>query len=297
MKKLMNVLLLSIIAFMFMINSVSAAELNCDGLLLSRGSRGDDVSTLQTMLNEKMSCGLEVDGIFGINTYNCTRSYQAENGLEVDGIVGINTCTALNSTDIESIEGQNVGVVTGKKVNIRKEASLKSDVIDTVSRGKQLEILGEEDGWFKVKYEDREAFISKLYFKNTVILVDISDQYLYQYVDGQTRLVAPIVTGVKGKHDTPRGSYKLRVKNLRRDVTLRGYNDDGSKYASFVSYWMPFADGNAIGFHDATWRDESEFTATRFIESGSHGCVNMKYNDAENLFNSIDKDVNVVVRN
>ncbi len=294
MKKILNIVLFSILTFVFSISSVSALELNCEDLLLSRGSRGEQVSILQSKLNEKMNCGLEVDGIFGINTYNCTRKYQAMNNLEVDGIVGINTCTSLNSQ--EQSDEQSVGVVTGKKVNIREEASILSDVIDEVSRGEQLEILGEEGNWFKVRYQDEEAFISKRYFKSNVILVDISDQYLYQYVDGQVKLIAPVITGVEGVHDTPLGSYKLKVKNLEKDVTLRGYNDDGSKYASFVSYWMPFADHNAIGFHDASWRSEDEFTATRFIESGSHGCVNMKFADAEALFNSLDKDVNVVVR-
>ena len=61
---------------------------------IRRGSRGDDVERLQTMLNNA-GYSLDVDGIFGDNTYNAVRQYQRANGLSVDGIVGTNTWGAL----------------------------------------------------------------------------------------------------------------------------------------------------------------------------------------------------------
>ena len=61
---------------------------------IKRGSRGDDVERLQTMLNNA-GYSLDVDGIFGDNTYNAVRQYQRANGLSVDGIVGANTWGAL----------------------------------------------------------------------------------------------------------------------------------------------------------------------------------------------------------
>lgn len=61
---------------------------------IKRGSRGDDVERLQTMLNNA-GYSLDVDGIFGDNTYNAVRQYQRANGLSVDGIVGTNTWGAL----------------------------------------------------------------------------------------------------------------------------------------------------------------------------------------------------------
>ena len=57
---------------------------------IKRGSRGDDVERLQTMLNNA-GYSLDVDGIFGDNTYNAVRQYQRAQGLDVDGIVGTNT--------------------------------------------------------------------------------------------------------------------------------------------------------------------------------------------------------------
>lgn len=63
-------------------------------MLLKKGSRGNDVRTLQKLLN------LQVDGIFGILTEEAVIDFQKENGLKADGIVGDTTWAKLtdNST-------------------------------------------------------------------------------------------------------------------------------------------------------------------------------------------------------
>ena len=63
---------------------------------LKYGSKGDEVSSLQQMLNN-YGYGLAVDGSYGPLTQAAVRDYQAKNGLSVDGIVGVNTWGALNS--------------------------------------------------------------------------------------------------------------------------------------------------------------------------------------------------------
>lgn len=61
------------------------------------GSRGDDVKTLQTMLNAVQNAGLSVDGIFGSLTEAAVKRFQSANGLTVDGICGAKTWAALTS--------------------------------------------------------------------------------------------------------------------------------------------------------------------------------------------------------
>ena len=61
---------------------------------IKRGSRGDDVERLQTML-KNAGYSLDVDGIFGEKTQSAVRQYQRNQGLDVDGIVGTNTWGAL----------------------------------------------------------------------------------------------------------------------------------------------------------------------------------------------------------
>lgn len=64
------------------------------GELLRNGSRGGDVSALQSQLNAN-GASLDVDGIFGPLTRLTVKAYQASHGLEVDGIVGDQTGRSL----------------------------------------------------------------------------------------------------------------------------------------------------------------------------------------------------------
>jgi len=57
---------------------------------LRRGSRGEEVKLLQTLLGN-----LDVDGIFGKKTKAAVMAFQSASGLKVDGIVGPKTWAAL----------------------------------------------------------------------------------------------------------------------------------------------------------------------------------------------------------
>ncbi len=124
----------------------------------------------------------------------------------------------------------------------------------------------------------------------TYVFVSIADQHLTYFVDGKVALDCPVVTGNAGGHSTPRGTFFLNGKS--RNLTLKGRNDDGSKYASFVSYWMPFL-GSSYGLHDATWR--STFGGSIYQGNGSHGCVNMPYASAANLYEMIEIGTPVLI--
>ena len=62
---------------------------------LSQGLRGEDVKTLQQLLNAKIKAGLETDGKFGPLTNAALRKYQAANALVADGKCGPATWSAL----------------------------------------------------------------------------------------------------------------------------------------------------------------------------------------------------------
>lgn len=63
---------------------------------LRKGSKGESVKELQTLLNEKgFDCG-KVDGDFGTKTLSAVKAFQKANGLVVDGVVGKNTWAALD---------------------------------------------------------------------------------------------------------------------------------------------------------------------------------------------------------
>ena len=58
----------------------------------------------------------------------------------------------------------------------------------------------------------------------------------------------------------------------------------GAGYLSYVNYWMPYNGGE--GLHDATWRDE--FGKDIYKTSGSHGCINMPLDIAEQVYNNVE---------
>lgn len=120
--------------------------------------------------------------------------------------------------------------------------------------------------------------------------IDISRQKVWFYYKGECILDGvPCVTGNAKNHDTPTGVFYLKSKS--KNAVLRGQNDNGTRYASPVKVWMPFNGG--IGMHDASWR--TEFGGEIYKTNGSHGCVNMRLEDAEKVYEYIDKTMPIIV--
>lgn len=224
--------------------------------------------------------------------------YKVRYNGEVGYINSAYTSSALNETTtqqeptIPSDLKVNEYLVTGSTVNVRKSATTSSAIITTVKLGQKVQVTATAGSWYKVVANDATGFIRSDLLTNNHIIVDISDQKVYLYEGKDSKLQASVVTGMKNKHDTPLGTYVLKRSVFEKDRYLDGYNDDGTKYHSHVDYWMPFNGG--VGFHDAIWR--SNFGGTIYDGNGSHGCVNMKHNDAEALFNSIKTSAIVTVR-
>ena len=63
--------------------------------IVRRGSKGNYVFIAQDDLNTLGFRTGGLDGVFGTQTYNAVRSYQASRGLSVDGIIGCNTWRSL----------------------------------------------------------------------------------------------------------------------------------------------------------------------------------------------------------
>lgn len=119
----------------------------------------------------------------------------------------------------------------------------------------------------------------------TYVEVDLTEQKLYYYVDGEIALETAVVTGnLARKTGTPEGINF--VYNKQRNRTLRGPG-----YSSFVKYWMPVKGG--IGLHDASWR--SKFGGEIYKTNGSHGCINMSTEIAAQLYDMIEIGTPVIM--
>lgn len=124
---------------------------------------------------------------------------------------------------------------------------------------------------------------------NTYIEVDLQNQHMWYYKDGAVALETDIVSG-KPKTPTPPGVFY--VWNKETNTTLKGKNDDGTKYESPVDYWMPI-DWTGVGIHDSDW--QPTYGGDWWKNNGSHGCVNTPPDVMAKLFNMVEKGTPVLV--
>ena len=125
---------------------------------------------------------------------------------------------------------------------------------------------------------------------DTFVEVDISSQMLYVYSNGECVMTANVITGNPNTGSTPGTNIGLQ------EILYKAYNTKlvGPTWDVPVDYFFCFNyDGE--GFHDASWRTESEYTADTYTWNGSHGCVNMKHSDVSNLDNLISTGDKVLI--
>ena len=128
------------------------------------------------------------------------------------------------------------------------------------------------------------------YKYKTFVLVDISEQTLWFYKNGKQVMKTDVVTGTRGVHNTPTGTFKIRSK--QKNIWLRG-----STWNSHVDYWMAFK-GSGWGLHDASWRTSAQFSNHKtYLSNGSHGCVNMRPAAAASLYGMVKTGTKVIIQN
>ncbi len=158
---------------------------------------------------------------------------------------------------------------------------------ETITQIKSLLEEGKSGEYEPVYYQRATAFGDND-IGDSYVEVNLSMQHVLLYSKGKLVDESDCVTG-KNNAYTPPGVYSITYKDHTYDdhqVALVGEN-----YSSDVMYFMPFF-GN-IGLHDASWR--SQFGGTIYKKSGSHGCVNLPLSMAESIFNTVEKEMAVVV--
>ena len=124
------------------------------------------------------------------------------------------------------------------------------------------------------------------------VVVSIKNQELWVVRKGKVAVhLNDVVTGTEDKGNaTPKGVWYIMYKES--PSVLRGYNDDGSKYASKVQYWMPFT-LSGCGLHDASWR--TDWSKSAYLTGGSHGCVNIRPAEIRSVWNNVLTNDAVIV--
>ena len=109
---------------------------------------------------------------------------------------------------------------------------------------------------------------------STYVDINIGTQTLTYFVNGVVALSTPCVTGGP-RNGTPRGVFTINSKVPGKYLT-------GPTWHVWVNRWMRFS-GNC-GIHDASWR--KSFGGNIYKSNGSHGCVNIPFSAADQLYNT-----------
>ena len=68
-----------------------------------------------------------------------------------------------DAKEIAQRDCNNVATVTTQTLKVRAEASEDSKTKDLIGLGEKADVIGEENGWLKIKYDDGEAYIKAEY--------------------------------------------------------------------------------------------------------------------------------------
>ena len=119
--------------------------------------------------------------------------------------------------------------------------------------------------------------------KDTYIEVDITNQKMTFYKDGELVVSTDVVTGLPDGHPTITGLYYTYYKTT--DIWL-----DGPDYHVFVKYWVSITD--LYGLHDASWR--SNFGSDIYLYGGSHGCVNTPEEAMKTIYDNVTDGIPIL---
>lgn len=123
----------------------------------------------------------------------------------------------------------------------------------------------------------------------TYVEADISEQHLWVYKDNVVIMECDFVSGTETNWErrTPRGI--CQVLDLRKGKTLGTMAVQG--YETWVDYWMAF-NNCGCGFHDLS---RGAYGGNIYMYNGSHGCLNLSWSNAKELFGLLEYGMPVIV--
>lgn len=229
-------------------------------------------------------------------------------GDEIYAVDAKDVCDFLKMDDEGNFLYDEMGNLCTDEEKVYAFVDRLADYYDTVGSARQFhatrgEIVTVEGGIYGNKLDRKaekeyllEAFLDKrreehepvyeqMAFKqgkddigDTYIEVDMTEQMMYYYENGEQKIATPVVTGNTGlRRGTPQGTNYVYSKERNR--VLRGQG-----YASPVKYWMPVKGG--VGIHDSSWR--SEYGGTIYKTNGSHGCINTPLDEVIKLYDMVE---------
>ena len=235
----------------------------------------EEVVVDKDLISQWVTCDSEMNVTFN---EEAVKAWMREFGEKYD--------TVGKTRSFTTPDGKQTQVSGGTYGWIVNEAQEAQNLIENIKNG--------ENTTKEPEYKQTAASRSALDWGTTYAEVDLAAQKMWFVVDGSVALTTDVVTGRPSTGNaTPEGVYDILY--TQRGAVLRGDIDPATgkpSYETPVSFWMPFT-YHGHGFHDATW--QSAFGGNRYLTHGSHGCVNMPYDKASQLFELITAGTPVII--
>lgn len=120
---------------------------------------------------------------------------------------------------------------------------------------------------------------------NSYIEVDLSNQMLWMFINGEQVVAAPVITGKDdGEHNTPEGVYRLKSKTQNTTVTENGESKE-------VAYYIGV--NGDVGICDASWKNL--FGGSVYKNDGSDGSVYVLEDSAKDIYENCYENMPVIM--
>ena len=288
-----------------------SVDLDQNGVYIEPAVRADDtyltdnIGTMQKLnragavlnLGGNMTEAFDGEKLFGFLGADGRSDSDKLRALIADYAERFNTVNADGIRTVITHKGEEKQIKTGYGWLLDEEASFNVifDLITrvaetTLSEGADAADIDTSQFNVDLVWKQSAAVHGDTDYGNTYVEIDMGEQNVYIFSEGQCVFETPCVTGrMTRDRATPEGMYAIRFKQTNRVLT--GYNKDGSvSYRSPVKYWMPFNRG--IGLHDASWR--RTFGGEIYKNSGSHGCINLPRDAAAQIYELVYKGMPVI---
>jgi len=233
-------------------NTTAISTLQESEKVISLGSKGDVVRSIQRLLNSLEGFNIREDGIYGAETFRAIIKYQAKNGLKQDGIVGKQTVAKLLSINTKpKLNKKNSKIENGKKITKVKNVN---EIIKSQLNSKKINA-------------DTDYFIA----------VSKSQKQVYIYhKENNSWINTKVFSCNIGAPESPtiEGNFYSGLKGT--DLKI---NETYVKYFTQIS-------GNYL-FHSVPYNEKGQIIDSRLGVATSHGCVRLSLEDAKYIYDTI----------
>lgn len=150
------------------------------------------------------------------------------NVFAAGAVLTLTMCTTLpvfaNTTAVSNDTTR--GKVTASALNVRSGASVSNSVIGSLSHGKTVRILGQKNGWYKIRYQGQKGYVAGNYIKTSSSVKDLSADSASSPKKSSWK--GAVLNRSNGTVQGPSGKetyYNMNMDNIVSIMRARGNHD------------------------------------------------------------------------